>query len=146
LATRQPLPDNKVTRPIRGGLALLCLLLAPRAAAAQSRTTPYEQLQVLSTVISQVRRSYVDSVSYRHLVRAAVEGMLASLDPHSRYETREEFERRLGFERGELASPGIAVDVLDGAVIVLAVFDESPAARAGLQPGDRIKAVDGETV
>lgn len=129
---------------MRGCIAVLLLLLAPRAAAAQSRTTPYEQLQVLSTVINQVRRSYVDSVSYHHLVRAAVEGMLASLDPHSRYESREEFERRMGFERGELASPGIAVDILDGAVIVLGVADDSPAARAGLQPGDRVRAVDGE--
>lgn len=129
---------------VRAGLAFLLLLLAPRAAASQSRMTPYEQLQVLSTVINQIRRSYVDSVSYHHLVRAAVEGMLASLDPHSRYESHEEFVRRMGFERGELASPGIAVDVLDGAVIVLGVADDSPAARAGLQPGDRVQAVDGE--
>ncbi|HEU4799238.1 MAG TPA: S41 family peptidase [Gemmatimonadales bacterium] len=135
-----------MSRSIRGGIALLLLLFLPRVATAQSRMTPYEQLQVLSTVINQVRRSYVDSVSYHHLVRAAVEGMLASLDPHSRYESREEFERRMGFERGELASPGIAVDILDGAVIVLGVADDSPAARAGLQPGDRVKAVDGETM
>lgn len=124
--------------------ALLLACVAPGAANAQARMTPYEQLQVFSTVISQIRRSYVDSVSYSHLVRAAVEGMLSSLDPHSRYESHDEFMRRMGFERGELASPGIAVDVLDGAVIVLGVADDSPAARAGLQPGDRIRALDGE--
>ena len=123
-------------------LTLLCV--ASGTVRAQARMTPYEQLQVFSTVLNQIRRSYVDSVSYRHLVRAAVEGMLSSLDPHSRYESHEEFMRRMGFERGELASPDIAVDVLDGEVIVLGVADDSPAAKAGLLPGDRIRALDGE--
>lgn len=129
-------------RSIVATLTLLCV--ASGTVRAQARMTPYEQLQVFSTVLNQIRRSYVDSVSYRHLVRAAVEGMLSSLDPHSRYESHEEFMRRMGFERGELASPGIAVDVLDGEVIVLGVADDSPAAKAGLLPGDRIRALDGE--
>jgi carboxyl-terminal processing protease len=115
----------------------------PAIAVAQAPLSAYEQLQVFSGVLSQIRVNYVDSVNLGGLVRAAIEGMLAGLDPHSRYVSRQDFELRNAFERGELASAGVALEDADGEVVVLSVDPSGPASRAGVQPGDRIRALDG---
>lgn len=118
------------------------LLTAAGPAAAQTQMTTYEQLQVFSTTLSQIRTSYVDSVRYDRLVRAAIEGMLASLDPHSRFEAHADLMQRLGYEKGELGGVGIDLEQGEGAVVVMSVQDRSPADRAGVQAGDRVRAVD----
>ena len=64
-------------------LVLALALLRPLPAAAQGAS--YEQLQTFSSLLNQIRINYVDSVSYAQLVRAAVDGVLGSLDPHSRF-------------------------------------------------------------
>lgn len=117
--------------------------ILPTGAPAQTPLTSYEQLQVFSGVLSQIRVNYVDSVNLGGLVRAAIEGMLAGLDPHSRYVSRQDFELRNAFERGELAGAGVSLEDADGVVVVLAVDAEGPAGRAGVQAGDRILALDG---
>src|SRR5688572_24169182 len=132
-------------RMARGALALLAAgtALCPPRAAAQAPMSAYEQLQVFSGVLSQIRVNYVDSVNLGGLVRAAIEGMLDGLDPHSRYVSRQDFELRSAFERGELAGTGVSLEDADGVVVVLAVDAEGPAGRAGVQAGDRILALDG---
>ena len=125
-------------------LALCGLGLVAPAARAQSSS--YEQLQAFSAVLNFIRMNYVDSVGYPELVRAAIEGTLRSLDPHSHFVSREDWSRRSALERGELAIPGIIVEDIDSAVVVLGVYDRSPAARAGVQAGDRIVRIDDTTV
>jgi carboxyl-terminal processing protease len=115
----------------------------PASLRGQTPMSPYEQLQVFSGVLSQIRVNYVDSVNLGGLVRAAIEGMLEGLDPHSRYVSRQDFDLRNAFERGELAGTGVSLEDADGAVIVLGVDPSGPAERAGVQPGDRIRALDG---
>ena len=128
-----------------GALALLTAgtALCPPRAAAQAPMSPYEQLQVFSGVLSQIRVNYVDSVNLGGLVRAAIEGMLDGLDPHSRYVSRQDFELRSAFERGDLAGAGVSLEDADGEVVVLSVEPKGPADRAGIMPGDRIRALDG---
>ncbi|MGE3526731.1 MAG: S41 family peptidase, partial [Gemmatimonadales bacterium] len=126
-----------------------CLVMAGILTATITRPLPaqssYEQLQAFSAVLNFVRLNYVDSVGYSELVRAAIEGTLRSLDPHSHFVSRADFARRSALERGELAVPGIIVEDVDSAVVVLGVYERSPAARAGVQPGDRIVRIDDTT-
>jgi len=106
----------------------------------------YEELQTLSGVMNHVRTNYVDTVGYHELVRAAIDGVLHALDPHSAFYTRAEWERRTAMERGTLAVTGLALEAVDSTIIVLAVYPKSPAAKAGIMPGDRITAVNDTSV
>lgn len=120
-------------------LALVATLLAPGSAVAQAA---YEQLQTFSSLLNQVRASYVDSVTYAELVHAAIDGVLSSLDPHSRFLKREDGERELAYESGALAGTGIVFDEVDGALTVLTVLPNTPGARAGVSPGDRLLSIN----
>lgn len=120
--------------------------LAPLRAAAQTAPTAYEQLQTFSGVVSQIRVNYVDSVDMGSLVRAAINGMLRSLDPHSRYVSQADFELRARYEHGQLGGTGLAVEEAEGALVVLGVEAKSPAARAGIQSGDRIRRLNDSSV
>jgi carboxyl-terminal processing protease len=126
--------------------ALLAAALAAAPLGAQTPRAAYEELQALSGTLTHVRLNYVDSVAFGALVRAAIDGMLRSLDPHSHYYSRVEWERQNALERGELAITGVVVDHVDGAITVLAVTPRSPAARAGVLPGDRIVAIADSSV
>ena len=122
---------------------LLSAALAPRA---QGQASTYEQLQTFSSLINQVRMSYVDTVTYAQLVHAAINGVLSSLDPHSRFESRTMAERELAYQSGKLGGTGIVLEDVDGALTVLSLLPNSPAARAGISPGDRLLSIDDTTV
>jgi carboxyl-terminal processing protease len=128
------------------GLALAligAMLLGPRAEAQTS--TNYEELQAFSTVLNYVRLNYTDSVVYRQMVRAAINGVLGSLDPHSYFMAADDYRRLSALERGELAVTGLTMELVDGRATVLTVVDKSPADRAGIDPGDRLLAIDDST-
>jgi carboxyl-terminal processing protease len=120
-------------------VGLLCGYLA---APVRAQRPAYEELQTLSGAINHIYRNYADTVSYAALVRAAIGGMLHSLDPHSAYFARAEFSQRAALEQGLLATVGIEVDDVDGAMTVISVPPEAPAARAGVAAGDRLLAID----
>ncbi len=121
-------------------LLVAAVLLSPAPLAAQSTT--YEQLQTFSGVLSQIRANYVDSVETALLVRAAITGMLKSLDPHSYYVSRSDFEVRQAWDDGRLAVTGLLLEDGEEAPIVVAVQPASPAQQAGIMPGDRVLQVD----
>lgn len=130
---------------------VLAFLIGPQPLAAQQADTarersPYEQLQLFSSVLNHIRTNYMDSVTYRELVRAAIDGMLHALDPHSSFLSRRDWERRSALERGDLPGVGAAVEQEDSTITVLDVVPGSPAAKAGIQPGDRIAAIDDTVV
>lgn len=108
--------------------------------------TAYEELQTFSAVLNHIRVNYIDSVGYTELVRAAIDGVLGSLDPHSRFESYADHDRAGKLERGELAVTGLALEDVDGITTVLAVLPKSPADKAGIQPGDRLRLVNDTTV
>jgi carboxyl-terminal processing protease len=97
-------------------------------------------------VLNHIRSNYRDSVAYNGLVRAAIDGMLRSLDPHSWFASREDYEKLSSLERGELAVTGIVFEFADGVPTVLTGIRNSPAEKAGVLPGDRITRVDGVPV
>ena len=121
-------------------LAALLLCAAPGHAVGQASS--YEELQRFSAVLNHIRTNYPDSVSYHGLVRAAIDGMIRSLDPHSWFASREDYEKLNALERGELAETGIVFDFADGVPTVLSYTQGSPAQKAGVLPGDRILRVD----
>ena len=128
----------------RLGLILLVVAAAPERASAQASS--YEELQRFSAVLNHIRSNYPDSVAYNGLVRAAIDGMLRSLDPHSWFASREDYEKLSSLERGELAVTGIVFEFADGVPTVLSFIRKSPAEKAGVLPGDRIVRVDGVPV
>jgi carboxyl-terminal processing protease len=125
--------------------AVLILLTRAAPAAAQARSN-YEELQVFSNVLNFIRLNHVDSVTYGTMVRAAVDGVLRSLDPHSRFLPRAAVEREAAIARGDLASVGIVLEDVDGEATVLSVVRDGPAARRGIAPGDRLVAIDDTAV
>lgn len=104
----------------------------------------YQELSRFSEVLRHISENHADSVTYRRLVRAAIDGMLHSLDPHSWFLPREEVLRLDALERGELATIGVEVELADGVATIIAVVEDGPADKSGLRPGDRITAVEGE--
>ncbi|HEX6644279.1 MAG TPA: S41 family peptidase, partial [Gemmatimonadales bacterium] len=125
--------------------ALLAALAGAAPLPAQGASS-YEELQRFSAVLNHIRTSHADSVTYNGLVRAAIDGMLRSLDPHSYFVSKEDYDRLSLLERGELATTGIQVELVDGEPSVLNVSRGSPAEKAGVQPSDRILRLDGAPV
>ena len=137
-----------MTRRLTGfGAALWLLapaLLAAGSAGANSET--YRQLNLFGDVFERVRAEYVEDVSDEQLIEAAVKGMLAALDPHSSFLPPREFEDMQVQTRGEFGGLGIEVTMENGLVKVISPIDDTPASRAGLQPGDFVSHIDGEPV
>jgi carboxyl-terminal processing protease len=118
----------------------------------QARATPqppaetYRMLELFGNVLDTVERQYVTPVDDKKLIEAALNGMLTSLDPHSDYLNPEAFQDMEDQTRGEYGGLGLEITSEDGVVKVISPIDGTPAARAGIKPGDYITAVDGQTV
>jgi carboxyl-terminal processing protease len=115
-------------------------------AQAASSTNTYEQLNLFGEVFERIRDNYVEPADDEKLIEAAVNGMLTSLDPHSSYLNRKDFEDMQVQTKGEFGGLGIEVTLEEGLVKVVAPMDGTPAAEAGLQPGDLISALDGQPI
>src|SRR5438552_2027272 len=115
-------------------------------AATSNSTETYKQLNLFGDVFERVRAEYVDEVSDDSLVESAINGMLTSLDPHSNYLNTKNFNDMKVQTRGEFGGLGIEVSMENGLVKVVSPIDDTPAARAGLKPGDLITHLDGEPV
>ncbi len=111
--------------------------------ADQSQTT-YEQLDLFGNIFERIRSSYVDEVDDQALIRAAINGMLISLDPHSSYLPPRNYEDMQVDTRGEFGGLGIEVTQEEGWVKIVSPMDGTPASEAGLQSGDFISAVNGD--
>ena len=105
-----------------------------------------DDLRAFSDVFNQVRRNFVDSVDERELIQAAIRGMLSELDPHSDYLASEQYRDLNEVSQGHYGGVGIRLTTRDGVIRVDAVITDSPADRAGIDPGDMIIAVDGVSV
>jgi len=117
-----------------GGLAV-GWLHGPSPARAE---TVYAELQLFTDVLSIVRRSYVEEVSVKDLVYGAIDGMLASLDPHSGFMPPEVFKEMKIDTRGEFGGLGIEITIKDEVLTIVAPIEDTPAFRAELAAGDRI--------
>jgi carboxyl-terminal processing protease len=116
------------------------------AASSANTAETYKQLNLFGDVFELVRNDYVDEVKDDTLVEGAINGMLTALDPHSNYLNSKNFNDMKVQTRGEFGGLGIEVSMESGLVKVVSPIDDTPAARAGLKPGDLITHLDGNPV
>ena len=127
-----------------GSAALLMAMAVPSLTTAQSddKEETYRQLSLFGDVFERVRSDYVEEVTDQDLVEAAINGMLTSLDPHSGYLPDDNFKKMQVQTTGRFGGLGIEVTMENGFVKVVSPIDDTPAAKAGLQPEDLIVTVD----
>jgi carboxyl-terminal processing protease len=121
------------------------LILAPIVAYAEKDET-LQLLDLFGEVFERVRADYVEPVKDSDLIEAAINGMLTSLDPHSGYMNEKAFKEMQVQTKGEFGGLGIEVTMDNGLVKVVSPIDDTPAAKAGIQPGDYISYIDDEAV
>ncbi len=119
---------------------------SPLMAQNVRERSTYEYLDLFGAIFERVRSSYVEDVDEGALIESAINGMLASLDPHSSYLPPESFADMRVQTRGEFGGLGIEVTMEDGLVKVVAPIDDTPAAKAGVKAGDLITHIDDEPV
>src|SRR5580704_11415047 len=106
----------------------------------------YSQLNLFGDVFERVRTDYVEKPNDSLLVEGAINGMITSLDPHSRYMNDEAWHEMQETTRGEFGGLGIEVTMEDGFVKVVAPIDDTPASKAGIMSGDVITSIDDESI
>ncbi len=131
---------------LAGGL-ISVQLAAPIIAQESDRTTNvYEQLDLFGDVFDRIRREYVEDVNEEDLIEAAIDGMLSSLDPHSSYLSPKDAAEMRVQTSGSFGGLGIEVTQEDGFVKVVTPMDGTPAYVAGIEAGDFITQVDGQSI
>jgi len=112
----------------------------------QRNTSVYQQLDLFGDVFERIRSQYVEEVEPAELIEAAIDGMLTSLDPHSSYLAPDDAADMRVQTRGSFGGLGIEVSQEDGFVKVISPMDGTPADAAGIQAGDFITHVDGDSL
>ena len=120
--------------------------LIARAKAAAGMADTYSQLNLFGAVFERVRADYVEKPDDPALIEGAINGMVTSLDPHSRYMNDKSWRDMQETTSGEFGGLGIEVTMEDGLVKVVAPIDDTPASKAGILSGDLIAKIDGEAV
>lgn len=127
--------------------AAICLCCASAAQAdSTSVTVPGDEFEQLLAAYTLVKSQYVEPADERKLLQSAIDGMLASLDPHSQYLDKDALAELEKDRLGEYVGIGVEVEVADGRMQVVGLAENGPAALAGVEPGDTIVAVNGEAV
>ena len=115
-----------------------------RAVRPDLKSGGYREFHLFGQVLSIVRSDYVEKPDDSKLIEGAINGMLAALDPHSSYMNAKQFREMQVETRGEFGGLGLEVTMEKGLIKVIAPIEDSPAAKAGLQSGDQIIALDKE--
>ena len=131
--------------------ALTLLPLQGEAQDDEQGPTPAQQLtlddlRTFTDVFNQARRNYVEPVDDRTLLQSAIQGILADLDPHSAYLPPEQFAELEDTSRGRYSGVGVSLETGTQKIVVDAVITDSPADKAGIDPGDIITSIDGVPV
>ncbi len=132
---------------ITTGVIVSTQVAAPLLAQEATRSSNvYEQLDLFGDIFERIRSQYVEEVNEADLIEAAINGMLTSLDPHSSYLSPRDAAAMRVQTTGEFGGLGIEVTQEEGFVKVVSPMDGTPAADAGIEAGDFITHVDGESV
>jgi carboxyl-terminal processing protease len=129
------------------GIVATTQIAGPLVAEENERSANvYEQLDLFGDIFERIRAQYVEEVDESELIEAAIDGMLTSLDPHSSYLSPDDAEQMRVQTRGEFGGLGIEVTQEEGFVKVVSPIDGTPADEAGMEAGDFITHVDGESL
>jgi carboxyl-terminal processing protease len=127
-------------------VSALALVPVTTSSLAAADVANYNELEKFMSVYERVKANYVDQVDDHTLIKGAIDGMLASLDPHSSYMEDSDFDSLKTTTDGNYGGLGLTVTVEDGAVKVIAPTEDTPAWRAGIKSGDYITHINGELV
>ncbi len=132
---------------ILGGVAVGVSAVAwPETKREESRMATYQQLDLFTEVLARAKADYVEEIDEVEAIEAAIDGMLGSLDPHSSFMSPSDFEAMQITTSGEYGGLGIEVTMEDGFIKVVTPMDDTPASRAGIEPGDLISAINGKPI
>jgi carboxyl-terminal processing protease len=120
-------------------------VLCETAAKAGNKSPDYKELRLFRQVMGIVQKNYVKEVSDKELIQGAINGMLQSLDPHSSFLTEEMFKELQVETKGEFGGLGIEITLEGGVLTIVSPIEDTPAFKAGLQPGDKIIKINGES-
>ena len=112
--------------------------------APASAPLPLDELRTFAEVFDRIKAAYVEPVSDKVLLENAIKGMLSNLDPHSAYLEPKDFAELQETTSGEFGGLGLEVGQENGFIKVVSPIDDTPAAKARLQPGDLIVKIDGQ--
>ena len=119
---------------------------APAPASSAPDRLDLDDVRNFSRVYEIVRQAYVEPVDNKTLMKAAISGMLSGLDPHSEYLDKDGLAELNEDTTGQYGGLGIEVLQVDGTLRIVAPIDDTPAARAGIKPGDTIIKINGKPV
>ena len=122
----------------------LTLIPVTTSSLAAADADTMKELDTFMDVFNQVRATYVDPVDDHTLIKGAIDGMLAALDPHSAYMEGSDYAQLRTTTDGNYGGLGLSVTMEDGAVKVITPTEDTPAERAGMKAGDYITHIDGE--
>ncbi len=103
----------------------------------------YRELDVFTRVLADIENNYVEPVDEQHLIYGAIRGMVATLDPHSMFLEPKQYQQMRADTAGEWGGLGLETTLRNWVLTVVSPLDDTPAARAGIQPGDQILQIDG---
>ncbi|MDB9784487.1 S41 family peptidase [Pelagibacteraceae bacterium] len=121
-------------------------LFTPNYSFTKTSDDFYQKIDLFGEVLEKVKEEYVDEVDQEKAIDAAINGVLQSLDPYSAYMSPELFKSMRTETKGEFGGLGIEVGMEAGVIKVISPIDDTPAAKAGIKPGDYIVKIDGEQV
>lgn len=124
----------------------LALIPVTTGAMASVETSSYRELDAFMDVYNRVKADYVEKVDDKTLMKGAIDGMLASLDPHSSYVDAVAFDNMRLQTEGNYGGLGLSVTLEDGAVKVITPTEDTPAWRAGIKAGDYITHIDNKLI
>jgi carboxyl-terminal processing protease len=116
------------------------------AASPEARSLPWEHARLLAEVLERVQVDFVEDVDEAELIEGAIRGLIAELDPHSAFLDAEQYREIRISTTGSYSGVGLEVNHEDGRVVVVAPMADTPAAMAGIQPGDILIAIDGDSL
>lgn len=137
------MPESKRRWRIGGAGLLAAVLITSTFGAVRSfASQTFEYLDLFSKVLHFVQTNYVEEVDSKKLIEGAIKGMLATLDPHSIYLPPDQYREMQVDTSGKFFGLGIEITVSDGYLTVVTPIEDTPAFYAGIEPGDRILAIE----
>jgi len=128
-------------------LASLCVVAVLGVVAVQKQCAAeggndYESIELFTDVLAIVKKSYVEEVDTKKLIYGAINGMLASLDPHSSFMPPDMYKEMKIDTKGSFGGLGIEITIKDGLLTVISPIEDTPAFRAGIKAGDQILKIE----
>ena len=123
-------------------LVIIIGISSQRRCDAEAKGSDYESIELFTDVMAIVKKSYVEEVDTKKLIYGAINGMLASLDPHSSFMPPDTYKEMKIDTKGAFGGLGIEISIKDGILTVISPIEDTPAFKAGIKSGDQIFKID----